>query len=281
MIKKIYFDIEKIPPHLKLKEKGIKNIVKNKIREIRNYFKKFKFKTAVIGVSGGIDSALSATLTVKALGPRNVYFVRMPYFGVSSKGSLFLAEKLVKNLKLPKKNLITIPINKPVNESWKILKKIKGGDEKIRKGNLMARERMKILFDLSATKKAIVVGSEDKSENLLGYYTIGGDRVSGIEIINNLYKTQVYQVASFLKEIPKEILMKAPSPELWKGHSEEKEIGASYLEIDTVLSIIEDLKMEKKEVEKKFKIKKIKIDLVLKRLKIGKIKRNLPYPIKL
>jgi len=281
MIKKIYFDIEKIPPHLKLKKEEIKNIVKNKIREVRNYFKKFKFKTAVIGVSGGIDSALSATLIVKALGPKNVYFARMPYYGVSSKGSLFLAEKLAKNLKLPRKNLITISINKPVNESWKILKKFKGGNLKIRKGNLMARERMKILFDLSTAKKAIVVGSEDKSENLLGYYTIGGDRVSGIETINNLYKTQVYQVASFFKEIPEEILMKAPSPELWKGHSEEEEIGASYLEIDTVLSTIEDLKISKEKIEKRFKIKKSKIDLILKRREIGKIKGNLPYPIKL
>ena len=138
---------------------------------------------------------------------------------------------------------------------------------------------MKILFDLSAAKGAIVVGSEDKSEDLLGYYTIGGDRVSGIETINNLYKTQVYQVASYFKEIPDEILMKAPSPELWKGYTEEKGIGVSYLEIDTVLSAIEDLKMERKEIEKKFKIKKSKISLILKRRGVGKIKENLPYSL--
>lgn len=280
MFRKIYFDFKKIPPHLRLSEEKVKRIVKGKIKELREYFKRSKFKKAVIGVSGGVDSALAATLTIKALGPKNVYFLRMPYLGVSSKEGLILAEKLAEDLKLPKENLITIPINKPVDSSWKILKKFKGGNLKIRKGNLMARERMKILFDLSAAKGTIVVGSEDKSEDLLGYYTIGGDRISGIETINSLYKTQVYQVASFFREIPDEILMKAPSPELWKGHNEEKEIGVSYLEIDIVLSAIEDLEIKKEEIEKKFQIEKSKINLILKKRGIGKIKGNLPYKLK-
>jgi NAD+ synthase len=277
MSRKIYFDFEKIPKHLRMTEKKAKKIILNKIGEIRRYFKKSGFKKAVIGTSGGIDSSLSATLTVKALGPKNVYFVRMPYFGISSKEGLILAEKLAKNLKLPKKNLITIPINKPVDQSWKALKKFKGGNLKIRKGNLMARERMKILFDLASAKKAIVVGSEDRSEERLGYFTIGGDRVSGIETINNLFKTQVFQVASFFKEIPDEILKRTPSPELWKGQTDEGEIGASYLEIDTILSAIEDLKIPKKEIGKKFKIKKSKIDLILKKYQKAKGKRFLPY----
>jgi len=280
MLRKTYINFEKIPPHLRLTQKRIKKITGKKIKEIRNYFKRYYFKKAVIGVSGGIDSALAATLTIKALGPGNVYFLRMPYLGISSKESLILAEKLAKNLKLPKGNLITIPINKQVDLSWKILKKFKGGNLKIRKGNLMARERMKILFDLSAVKRAIVVGSEVKSEERLGYFTIGGDRVSGIEPINNLYKIQVYQIASFFREIPDEILKRAPSPELWKGQTDEGEIGASYLEIDTVLSAIENLKISKKKITKKFKIKKSKIDLILKRYQKAKAKRNLPYIIK-
>ncbi len=280
MLKKTYIDFEKIPSHLKFTQKKIREIIRKKIKEIRNYFKKYHFKRAVLGVSGGIDSALTATLTVKALGPKNVYFLRMPYLGISSKESLILAERLAKNLKLPKENLITIPINKQVDLSWKILKKLKGGNLKIRKGNLMARERMKILFDLSAVKNAIVIGGEDKSEERLGYFTIGGDRVSGIEPINNLYKTRVYQIASFFKEIPDEILKRAPSPELWKGQTGEGEIGASYLKIDIVLSAIEDLKISKKEIEKRFKIKKTKIDLILKRYQKAKGKRNLPYILK-
>ena len=275
-----YIDFEKIPPHLRFTQKKIREITGKKIKEIRNYFKKYHFKKAVIGVSGGIDSALAATLAVKALGPKNVYFLRMPYLGISSKESLILAEKLARNLKLPKENLITIPINKQVDLSWKILKKFKGGNIKIRKGNLMARERMGILFDLSAVKRAIVIGSEDKSEERLGYFTIGGDRVSGVEPINNLYKIQVYQIANFFREITDEILKRAPSPELWKSQTDEGEIGAFYLEIDTVLSAIEDLKISKKEIEKKFRIKKSKIDLILRKYQKAKGKRNLPYILK-
>jgi len=253
IFRKTYIDFKKIPPHLRLRRRQVKRVIEKKVKELKKYFKDSGFKKAVVGVSGGIDSAVAAILTVKALGAKNVYFLRMPYLGISSKESLILAEKLANNLKLPEGNLITIPINKQVDSSWKILKKFKGGNMKIRKGNLMARERMKILFDLSAVKDAIVAGSEVKDEDLLGYFTIGGDRVSGIEPINNLYKIQVYQIASFFREIPDEILKRAPSPELWKGQTDEGEIGASYLEIDTVLSAIENLKISKKEIEKKFR----------------------------
>jgi len=280
MLRKSYFDFKKIPPHLKLNEKKIKEILKKKIKEIRDYFKKSGFKKAVVGVSGGLDSAVAAVLAISALGPRNVYLVRLPYLGISSENSLKDAEKLAENLKIPKRNLITIVINKPVDASWKILKKFRNGNQKIRKGNLMARERMKILFDLSSALNAIVMGTEDRTEEVLGYYTLWGDQASGIEPIKNLWKTQVYQLASHLKEIPNEILMKAPSPGLWKGQKAEKELGVDYLEADIVLSAKRDLKMTENEILKKFKIPKRKIKKILERAKIGQIKSSLPYQLK-
>jgi len=280
MYRKSYFNFEKIPPHLRLSEEKIKEILRKKIKEIRDYFKKSGFKKAIVGVSGGLDSAVAAVLAVRALGRKNVYLIRMPYLGITSEKSLKDAGKLAKNLKIPKKNLITIPINEPVDSSWKLLKKFKEEDEKIRKGNLMARERMKILFDLSAAKKAIVMGTEDKTEFKLGYYTLWGDQASGIEPIKNLWKTQVYQLASYLKEIPKEILMKAPSPGLWKGQSAEKEMGIDYLEADIVLSAERDLKMSENEISKNFKIPKRKIKKILERAKIGQTKSSLPYQLK-
>lgn len=285
--RKIYIEEKKIPSHLRISEGEAKRIIEGKVKEIREYFRKSGFKRGVIGVSGGLDSAVAAVISVKALRAKNVYFLSLPYLGVSSKESLRDAKKLAKNLKTPEKNFLTLPINSAVDSSWKILKKFKGashqpatGLEKIRKGNLMARERMKILFDLSQAFGAIVIGAEDRTEAKLGYFTLWGDQASGIEPIKNLFKSQVFQIAKYLKEIPKEILKKEPSPGLWKGQTAEKEIGANYLEADIVLSAIYDLKISKEEIIKKFKISKKKINLILKQAKVGEIKKSLPYILK-
>ena len=280
MSKKTYFDFKKLPPYLKLTERKIKEIAKKKVEEIRKYFRKSGFKKAIVGVSGGLDSAVSATLAVRALGPKNVYLVHLPYEKITPENFFGDVRKLAKNLKIPKKNLILIPINKFVDLSWGNLKRFKGGNAKIRKGNLMARERMKILFDLSSAKKAIVVGSEDRTEEELGYFTLFGDQASGIEPIKNLWKTQVHQIAANLKEIPEKILAKAPSPDLWKGQKAEKEIGLSYLETDIVLSAKKDLKLSENKISKKFKIPKKKIGKIFKRVKIGQIKKSIPYVLK-
>lgn len=280
VLKKIYLALNKIPPHLKIKPAKAKKIIQAKVSEIRAYCRKSGFKKIIIGLSGGLDSAVAAFLAAKAVGAKNLVVVRMPYHGISDAESLLDAEKLAKNLRISKRNILTVPINKPVNNSWQILKKFTGGDFKIRRGNLMARERMKILFDLSQVFKAIVVGTEDKTEEILGYYTLWGDQASGIEPIQNLYKTQIYQLASFMKEIPDEILVKAPSPGLWKGQSAEKEMGINYLETDIVLSAFKDLKMSKKMIAEKFGIAPAKINKILARAKIGEIKRNIPYVLK-
>jgi NAD+ synthase len=279
MYRKSYFDFGKIPPHLRLGEEKIKEILRKKIEEIRGYFKKSGFKKAVVGVSGGLDSAVAAVLTTKALGAKNVYLVHLPYLKITPENSFENVKKLAENLKIPKKNLIFLPINKIIDFEWKTLKKQKGGNEKIRKGNLMCRERMKILFDLSSAKRAIVVGSEDRTERELGYFTLFGDEASGIEVIKNLWKIQVHQLANRLKEIPEEILVKPPSPDLWKGQKAEKELGINYLEADIVLSAKKDLKMKENEISKKFKIPKRKIKKILERAKIGQIKSSLPYQL--
>ena len=288
-MRKLYIQKEKIPNHLRLSDKEIKKRILNKTKRLRRYFEKSGFKKAIIGVSGGLDSAVSAVLAVRALNAKNIYLVRMPYYGISSKKGLKDAEILAKNLKIPKENLITIPINQQVDQNWKklcqftlrhFLKKSGGGferKEKLRKGNLMARERMKILFDLSSVFKAVVIGTENKTEERLGYFTIGGDHCSGIEPILDLWKTQESHLSEKLPEIPGSILNKVPSAELWKGQTDEKEIGASYLEIDTILSAKEDLGLSKNEINQKFKIPLKIIDLILNKAKKAEGKRNLPY----
>ncbi len=268
-----------IPKHLQFNKKRAKRIIQAKVRGLRNYFKKYGFKKGVIGLSGGLDSAVSCVLACRALGAKNIIPVLMPYYGISDPNSVTDALKLAKNLKIPKKNILIIPINKGVDASWQFLKQFKGNTE-IRKGNLMARERMKILFDLSQVFKAIVIGTEDRTEKELGYYTLWGDQASGIEPIQNLWKSEVRQLASYLPEITKEILEKTPSPGLWKNQTAEKELGFSYFEADIVLSAIKDLKMKPNEIIKKFKIPKKKINLILNRTKIGEIKMSIPYIIK-
>lgn len=265
--------------HLKLGEKKAKKIIQAKVRDLRSYFRKFGFKNGIIGLSGGLDSAVACVLAVKALGDQNVIVVLMPYQGIGDSKGIVDALKLAKNLKIPKKNILIVPVNKAVDTSWSLLKKYKG-KEKIRFGNLMARERMKILFDLSQVFKAIVIGTENRTEEELGYYTLWGDQASGLEPIKNLWKTQIYEITTFLPEIPKEILEKSPSPGLWKNQTAEKELGFSYFEADIVLSAFLDLKMKPKEVEKKFRMPKKKIDLILAKAKIGEIKRKVPYILK-
>ena len=280
MDRETYIDSQKLPLHLRLDQKKIKKLIQAKIKEIRLYFKKWNFKKAVIGVSGGIDSSFSACLTQRALGAQNVILVTIPYFGISKEEDIEDVRILAKNLKIPKRNFLVIPINKPCDASWQILKKIKGGDKKIRFGNIIARERAKVLFDIASAKKAIVVGTEDKTEERLAYFTLGGDHLSGIEPILNLYKSQVYQVASFFKEIPDSILKKKPSPGLWKDHTDEGELGIFYLKLDTIISAYEDLKLKPSQISKKFKIPKKEVEKVIKMLEKAKGKRFLPYILK-
>lgn len=265
-----------IPKHLQISKTRAQKIIREKIKKLRKYFKNSGYKKAVVGLSGGLDSGVACALACKALGPKNIYPVRMPYFGISSKEGFLNAQKLADELKIPKKNRFTISINKPVDASWALVSKHKGGNPKIRKGNLMARERMKILFDLSSALHAVVLGTEDKTEERLGYYTLGGDQMSGVEPIKDLWKTQVYQLGKYLN-VPSKVLDKTPSPELWKGQTAERELGANYIEIDTVLSGIEKFKLKPFQIEKRFGIPRKKIDLILKQIKKGKTKGSLPY----
>ena len=276
MRREIYIDTTKLPQHLVISQKEANLIIQRKIRAIKKHFRKYGYKKAVIGLSGGIDSTLAAALTVRALGGRNLIVVRMPYEKLFQ-DSLRQAEKIALSLGVPRKNILTVPVTRAVDASWKKLKNFPGGDKKIRKGNMMARERMKILFDLSSAIKAVVVGTENKTECYLGYYTVGGDHVSGFEPILDLWKTQVYQLAGFMKEMPDFVLKKVPTAGLWKGQSDEGELGVSYADIDIILSAFIDFGMSQVEIKKKFKIPQTKVNSVLTKFQAIEGKRQMPY----
>ncbi|MBE0672923.1 MAG: NAD+ synthase [Anaerolineales bacterium] len=186
---------------------------------------------AIVGLSGGLDSALSCALAVEALGAENVLAVRMPY-KASSKDSLVHAQLLIDQLGIPNK---TIEITDMVEPLFKLDPKISD----MRKGNIMARERMIILFDQSEVFKGLVIGTSNKTEILLGYSTIYGDSASAMNPIGDLYKTQVRQLSRAMN-IPEPIIDKAPSADLWEDQTDEKELGFTYEEVDKLLYLLVD-----------------------------------------
>ncbi|MDO9302538.1 MAG: NAD+ synthase [Anaerolineales bacterium] len=186
---------------------------------------------AVVGLSGGLDSALSCVLAAEALGAENVLAVRMPY-KASSRDSLDDAQLLIDQLGIQSK---TIEITDMVEPLFKLDPQI----SKMRMGNIMARERMIVLYDQSEIFKGLVVGTSNKTEILLGYSTLYGDSASAINPIGDLYKTQVRQLSRAMN-IPAPIIDKAPSADLWEGQTDENELGFTYEEVDKLLYLLID-----------------------------------------
>ena len=186
---------------------------------------------AVIGLSGGIDSALSLVLAVDALGKDNVLAVRMPY-KASSKDSLDHAQVLIDQLGVPSK---TIEITDMVEPLFTLNPDM----SKLRKGNIMARERMIVIYDQSEVFKGLVVGTSNKTEILLGYSTLYGDSANALNPIGDLYKTQVRQLSRAMN-IPSPIVDKPPSADLWEDQTDEGELGFTYSEADKLLYFLVD-----------------------------------------
>jgi NAD+ synthetase len=184
---------------------------------------------AVIGLSGGIDSALVAALCARALGPENVYAIRMPYKS-SSASSLDDAQRVADALGI---HCETIPITDAVDG---YLRHAPDADPR-RRGNVMARTRMLVLFDQSARRAALPVGTGNKTERLLGYFTWHADDTPPVNPIGDLFKTQVWELARYL-EIPHEVIDKAPSADLEANQTDEGDLGITYTRADRILNML-------------------------------------------
>ncbi len=198
---------------------------------IHRYFKENGFEKAVIGVSGGVDSALCLKLTVDALGPENVTAILMPEKGISNEENFMHAKTLCQFMKV-ESNIV--PINRYLTDfltlPWR--------PSDIAQMNLKARIRMCILYNYANTHNALVIGTSNKTELAIGYGTKHGDLAGDIEIIGDLFKEEVYLLSEHVG-LPDEFIQKAPSAELSPDQTDEDEIGMSYKEMDSILKQVE------------------------------------------
>jgi NAD+ synthase len=217
------------------------------------------FHTAVIGISGGVDSAVSAALAAEALGKEQVLGVMLPY-RTSNPQSVEHAKLVIEKTGICSEQIdISTMVDAYCDEN-----KI---SDSLRRGNVMARMRMIVLYDLSAREKALVIGTSNKTEILIGYGTQHGDLASAINPLGDLYKSQIWQLAEEL-QLPKAVIEKAPSADLWEGQTDEEEMGTTYAKLDALLfEMIDERHSDDELVELGF-------DAVLIKNIRGKIQRN-------
>ncbi len=238
---------------------------------IRSELNRMGFTRAVINLSGGIDSALSCYLAAEALGPQNVLAIRLPY-RTSSQDSLDDAQRVIDALGVQSLTFEITDMVEPLIQNFP-------GMSNTRKGNIMARARMIVLYDQSEAFHGLAVGTGNKTEILLGYTTLYGDSACAINPIGDLYKTQVRQLSHDLG-LPESILAKAPSADLWLGQTDEGELGFTYAEVDRLLYLMVDQRYTPQEaVEAGFA--EPFVNAVVERMRRNQFKRMLPPIAKL
>ena len=201
------------------------------IKFIQEEMRKAGYQRGVVNLSGGLDSALACTLAAEALGPQNVLAIRLPYRS-SSPDSLEHAQLVIDALGVQS---ITLPITEMVEPLFGRFPEM----SPVRRGNIMARARMIVLYDQSETFHGLPVGTGNKTEILLGYTTIYGDSACALNPLGDLYKTQVRQLARAVG-VPEPILHKPPSADLWDGQTDEGELAFTNAEVDQLLYLLVD-----------------------------------------
>lgn len=245
--------------NLQMLEDVLVNFVKEEVT-------KAGFKKVVLGLSGGIDSAIVAYIAAKALGAENVLGIMMPYSS-SSKESVEHAKLVVEDLGIESKLIEITPM---VDAYFSLEPEISN----MRKGNKMARERMTILFDYSAKENALVLGTSNKTEILLGYSTQFGDSASALNPIGDLYKTHIWELSRFMG-VPKELIEKKPSADLWEGQTDESELGFSYLLADEILYKLVDERKSPQEIVEEGYDSEI-VNKIIRKIMFSQYKRKLP-----
>ena len=200
------------------------------VEQLQKFFADQKFQKAVVGLSGGIDSAVTLAIAVRALGSRNVSGLILPSKRVSSDRSKILAEKVAGQLGAPTFEFELGALIEQFSPPWEA--------SDLAEINIAPRLRMMALYHFANSRDCLVLGTSNKSEILLGYGTKFGDFAADVEVLGNLFKTEVVTLAREL-EIPEEIISRAPTAELHAGQTDEAELGASYEVLDEILQKLE------------------------------------------
>lgn len=257
----------------KMKVNFIKNWEQETLR-ISNFIKsevnRAGFYKVILGLSGGLDSAVTAYLCVKAVHKENVLAVLMPH-KISNNKSLEDANIIIEQLGISYIIRDITPMIDAYFNNYELYA------DNIRRGNKMARERMSILYDLSAKEQRLVIGTGNKTEIYLGYSTIYGDSACAIAPIAHLYKTEVRELAKFL-HIPQKIIEKKPSADLWKGQTDEDELGITYKIADGILYYLLNEKLDKEDIIQKGYTER-DIDHIINLIKKSEFKRKMPAVI--
>jgi len=234
---------------------------------IRDYLQHNGFNRVLLGLSGGIDSSLSAAVAIHALGKDNVLGVMLPYKNSSPESyadALLVAEALQ-----IRHDRIEIT---PMVDAY--FDHVQSDASALRRGNWMARIRMCVLYDLSSRDRALVMGTSNRTELLVGYFTQFGDGACAFEPIGGLYKTEVRAMAKLLA-MPQRIIDKVPTADLWAGQTDEGELGLSCAELDEILWLLTEEHLSPQEIEAKG-FQSAKISRVQHLMQVSEFKRNLP-----
>ncbi len=237
---------------------------------LRRELERFGFRKAVLNLSGGVDSALSCFLTAEALGGENVLALLLPY-RTSTPESAEHARQVIGLTGVSSKTIDITPMVEPYFEQYQQM-------SDVRRGNVMARMRMIVLYDHSVQWEGLPIGTSNKTELLLGYGTLFGDMASAVNPLGDLYKTQVRQLARAVG-VPEAIIQKAPSADLWVGQTDEGELGFTYAEVDKLLYLLVDERYKTEEAiaagfDRQF------VETVVQRMRASQFKRMPPVVAK-